>query len=357
MAYRFFFILTAPTKALAELLNSNVIGTPGKSMLYQHLEVEKKLDKIANPIYVNLVKGDNILGTCCFCNRETSNSGKRMSSFYLRYFTFKQKYRSSHKKTVHRASAGSELRNEINRLLSGEGLAKRVDDRFFHYAYVDPENSRSLALCNEFGFKPVRKFSTVIFNRLHPKNNVAVEQLADSAIADMQERLTSFYKNYTMFSFENLFNRGDYFIIRDEKKNIIAGVQANPDRWKIIELPGISGKFILNLFSALPYLNRVIKKEYDFITLEGLYLMPGNEKSLAVLLESILAVYGRNSAMLWLDNDSALYKAVKSIDLGLVAQIKREVTAHVICKFVNVSKEDQSFFAANPAYISGTDLT
>lgn len=357
MGYRFFTISNTPTKALVDLLKDNIIGTPGLSMLYQHLQVQEKVDKISDPFYVSLVKGDNILGTCCFCSRDTWNATKTMGSFYLRYFTFKAMYRSSHKTQVHKENPDSKLRSEIKELLSGNGLGQRAEEPFFHYAYVDPKNSRSLALCNEFGFEPVRKFSTVIFNRINPKKSATVEKISPSQVPEIREKLISFYKNYTMFSFENLFNRGSYYVVRDQENNIVAGVQANPDRWKVLELPGLSGKIILNLFSSLPYLNRLIKKEYEFITLEGLFVIPGNGKYLEVLFESILAQYDKNSAMLWVDRESSLYTTLRSIDLGILDKINHEVTANVICKFVNVAEGEQKLFKSHPAYISGTDLT
>lgn len=357
MAYRFFSIFNQPFPELLQLLRNNVIGTPGQSMLYQHLEVDKKARYIPDPYFVNLKKGNTILGTCCFCSRDTINAGRISNSYYLRYFTFKASYRSSHKIDSKKRADGGLLRKEVRRLLDGEGLGSRSVNNFFHYAYVDPRNSRSLALCNEFGFKPVRTFSTVIFNRLFPKSFAEVEILEAKDIPLMQKNLQEFYKTYTMLSFENLFNRGSYLVIRDKGKNIVAGLQVNPDSWNVREMPGISGKIILNLFSVVPLLNRLINKKYKFITVEGVFVLPGFEKELEKILETALAIFECNSAMLWLDKHSDLYDMVQKLDLGLVDTLNKEVVANVICKFVNMSKEEQDTFVNNPAYISGTDLT
>lgn len=357
MNYRFLKISKTPTAALIDLLNNNIIGTVGQGMVYQHLEIQKKIDNIPNPTYVSLVKEDTVLGTCCFCNRDTLNANNVIPSFYLRYFTFKSSYRSVHKTTIHKERSNSILRKEVIQLLTGEGLGYPTQKSFFHYAYVDPKNSRSLALCNEFGFEPVRKFSTIIFNRISPKSSNKVEKLLPAEFSDMRNKLTFFYKDYTMFSTENLFNTQEYYVIRNDKGIFVAGIQATPDNWKVLELPGASGKIILNLFSALPYLNRFIKKDYRFVTLEGVFFTLGNEKQIELLIESVLAKYNRNSAMIWVDCNSHLYKTLKSLDLGVLDKINHEVVANVICKFVNINKEDQLVFKLNPAYISGTDLT
>lgn len=357
MSFRFLNITNTPSKALVDLLKENIIGTPSQSMLYQHLEVQRKVDKIEKPFFASLIKGKTILGTCCFCSRDTYNASKKMSSFYLRYFTFKENYRSAHQIKERKLNTKSLLREEIKHLLLGKDLIEQNQPSFFHYAYVDPKNSRSLNLCNEFGFEPVRKFSTVVFNRLNPKVNLRVEKLQSTEVSEMKEKLSHFYKDYTMFSFENLFHTKEYYVIRDEKRNIIAGVQANPDRWKVLELPGLSGKVILNVFSALPYLNRLIKKEYQFVTLEGIFVEKGCENLLEVIFETVLTKHNRNSAMTWVDYDSSLYKTLKSLDLGILDKINHEVVANIICKFVNIDKKEQTTFYEHPAYISGTDLT
>ncbi len=357
MRYKFFTILKFPSKILVELLKKNIIGTPGKSMLYQHLEVQKKLNFISDPYYVNLSKGDDVIGTCCFCSRSTLNSSRLINSFYLRYFTFKSSYRTKFRVASKIARKQSFLRKEINQLLDGDGLGDRASGSFFHYAYVDPENYRSALLCNEFGFEPVRTFSTVIFHRMNPQPNLKIEKISTAHISQVKEILTNFYKGYNMFSFENLFRLSDYYIIRDDNGNMVAGAQATPDNWKVLELPGINGKIILNLFSSLPYFSKLIKKKYRFISLEGIFVTPGHEKVLEQLFESLLSINNRNSAMLWLDRDTQLYRTIKSLKLGVLNTINKEVTANVICRFQNIDDDNKIIFKNNPAYISGIDLT
>src|SRR5260221_2508376 len=147
-----------PTVELLEILSNNMIGTPGHGMLYQHLGVSNKISLIDDPHFVNLTHGDKIVGTCCFCNRSTTNSGKVNRAFYIRYFSFKEGYRrgSGVLKPIARRS---ELRREIESILGGEQFGMEPTEKFFHYAYVDPSNSRSLLLCKEFGFEPVRQYA------------------------------------------------------------------------------------------------------------------------------------------------------------------------------------------------------
>ncbi|MBY0427226.1 MAG: hypothetical protein K2Q22_16445, partial [Cytophagales bacterium] len=315
MGFKFLEIRKAPSEELLELLNNNIIGTPGHGMLYQHLGVHNKIHKIANPYYVNLVRGDKIIGTACFCSRNMNNAGLNLPAYYIRYFSFKHLFRrkSISEKSV---TGNSALRAEIKSVLTGEGLEKEAQETFFHYAYVDPRNIRSLVLCNEFGFEPVRQYTSLIFNRIHPKTHAEAALVTPSEEDNIKTLLAEFYKEYTMFSFENLFNGRPYYVLKDSTGRIVAGVQVNLDRWKIYSLPGLSGKIILNTFSKVPYLNRLFNTNYRFITLEGIYYSKGAERCLEVLFESLLAQYKVNSALICLDADSDLYRALKSLKLG-----------------------------------------
>ena len=160
-----------------------------------------------------------------------------------------------------------------------------------------------------------------------------------------------------MFSWENLFRTRAYYTIKDQQGQIVGGAQVNPDLWKIISLPGITGKIILNTFTHLPYLNRLFNKKYQFITIEGIYYKPGTEQYLEILFESLLSMYRVNSAIIPVDADSTLYKTLKSIKLGWVDKLNKEVRGNIICKFIGFTEQEKKQFRENPAYISGIDVT
>lgn len=355
---KFLKVERSPTPEILNILTNNIIGTPGHGMLYQHLGVHDKIHKISVPYYVNLVKGNKVIGTCCFCSRATANSGEAMRSFYVRYFSFKDSYRR--KNIVNKPHAtGSKLREEIKSVLNGHCLDVKPKDKFFHYAYVDPRNLRSVMLCDQFGFERVREYTTIIFNRMNPAEAVDKKVIEASAaeVGELKQLLAGHYKGFNMFSFENLFRGAKYYVIRGPHGQIVAGAQANPDRWKIYSLPGLSGKLILNTFSRVPYLNRLFNKDYRFLTLEGIYYAPGYEHYLESLFGSLLARYNLNSAITVVDPDTHLYKTLRSLKLGWVDRLNKEVRGNVICKFVNFSAAEKDLFRKHPAYVSGIDVT
>jgi hypothetical protein len=353
-----FEVRKSPTPELLQLLNNNIIGTPEQGMLYQHRGVHNKIDWIADPYYVNLIRNNKIAGTCCFCKRNTLNHDLGLTSFYIRYFTFLDSLRSRQgkKKTTTRKSF---LREGIQSILSGEMLGMNANDKFFHYAYVDPRNSRSVVLCDEFGFEPVRQFTTILFNRIRPREykGVKIQSITTSEQTEVRERIAMRYKEHTMFSWENLLGARTYYIIRNQHGEIMAGVQVNPELWKIISLPGAAGKIILNTFSHLPYLNRLFNKNYKFLTFEGIYYQAGAEDYLEMLFENLLSRYNMYSAIIPVDADSALYRTLRLLKLGWADKLSEEVRGNVICKFNNFSANDVLQFKKSPAYISGIDVT
>ncbi len=160
-----------------------------------------------------------------------------------------------------------------------------------------------------------------------------------------------------MFSHENLSGTRDYYVIKDEHGQITAGVQVNPDRWRIHSLPGATGKIIFHLFSSLPYLNRIFNKNYKFITLEGIYYRAGAEKDLELLFEHLLHHYKVYTAIIPVDADSNVYKTLKSLQLGIASKLNKEVRGNIIAKFVQFNSEQINLFKENPAYLSGIDVT
>lgn len=355
MGFSFLKISKVPDSKTLELLSDNVIGTPGRSMLYRHLGVHEKIHKIHDPYFVSLERNDQLIGTCCFCRRPAFNNGVETQSYYVRYFSFLQNYRGAG--SSKKRNRSSLLRREVISLLDGEGLKDR-SEKFFHYAYVDPRNVRSRQLCDEFGFEKVSQYATVLFSRISPRQSkYRVSELTKSEEDEMRRRLARFYRDYSMFSFENLLGLRKYYVVKSDNGEILAGLQATPDHWQIISLPGIAGAIMLPLFSRLPILNRLLNRRYQFLSIEGIYFEKGYERLLADLIEDLLRKFNRYSAIMVVDPGSELYRVLKSLDLGAVNKLNREVRGDIICRFSNFDETTKNNLKTKRAYISVTDVT
>lgn len=348
-----------PTREIITLLSNNVIGTPNHGMLYQHLNVETKINAIAEPYFVSVCKRDGIIGTSCFCKRTTFN-GRRSdpNSFYIRYFSLKESYRKPY--FNRRRFKRNTIREDIGAILNSDFyLSSGASGRYIYYAYVDPNNIRSARLCREYGFEVIRKFETIIFSRirLNRTNKHGLSKLSGGEYGEMLNLLRQFYKDHNLVSFDNLFNGQPYYVIRSDDGEVLAGAQANPDKWKIHKMKNGIEDALLRVSSYIPYLNRVINKNFDFIGIDGLYYKRGYQRLVEPLLEGLLMRYKLHNAFIPLDCDSELYRNVIKLNLGLTNRLTERVKTDVICKLLDFTAQEVACFASNPAYVSAIDIT
>ncbi len=352
---KFLKVETSPTAEIVSLLEQNTIGTPKKSMVYQHATMRSKLFGIQNPHFVNLKKGTSLIGTCCFCERESLDPNKgKIDSFYIRYFSFKPSFRAWGKSR--KSNSTSLLRTEIHDILKGTNFGKAEGSRFYHYAYVDPNNERSKKLCMEFGFTSLRYFKPIMFGRIFPNQHKRIEQLPPAEYDHMRILLRDFYSSYSMFNYENLLGKYSYYVLRQEGK-IVAGLQAAVDNWKILSMPGKFGVTAIAAISRIPILNRILNQDFRFLAIEGIYHAPGHELSISKLIEGLLSHHRLKCALMFLDEKSTLFNSIKSLNLGIAGKLSKPISGEVIGRFNGMSEEEMLCIKNSPAYISAIDIT
>jgi len=262
----------AANEQVIELLDANVIGTPGKSMVYRHNNVRKKVANIPNPYFANLSIRNRLYGTICLSKRNVFSCGKPHQAFYLRYFTFRESFRSSNPND-NSGNSSNKIREEVANLMNGAGLdydgdLPRWQAGLVLYAYVDKDNIRSRRLIEEFGFEKMGDFNVIPFSRFYPKSNPNVEILAPEHIDKFKGILKNFYGKEQLTTLDHVGANGKYFVIRD-KDEFVCGVQAIPDSWEIKELPGVTGKIMMGIMPRLPVIGRLFKPQYNFVFLES----------------------------------------------------------------------------------------
>ena len=347
-AFQYLQIEHSPSDQVIELLENNVIGSPGKSMLYRHKNVKAKIDSTSNPVFANLSIRDRLYGTICLSKRRVFNLGSAKDAYYLRYFTFRDEFRSTNPKEANQRN--SKIRDEVAKLMNGEGLD--CEGELLLYAYVDKENFRSKRLIDEFGFRKVGEFNVIPFSRLNPKCNHRVSRIEKTEQALMTQLLRKYHSEQQLVSFDHLFSGGDYFLIKNNDGEITCGVQAITDGWKIIDLPGVSGRFMMKVVPRLPFLGKLFNPDYRFIFFEYLYCKQGSEKDLDRLLESVLNILNMNSAVICLDPASKLYAQIQNLKLGVTHMIIGENNIDIVAKSSNVSFLNKQA----PFFVSGFDV-
>jgi hypothetical protein len=349
--------LRAANNEIITLLKASVIGTPGSSMLYRHKTVEQRISYIKTPFFIALQTRLSLVAVCCFCLRDTVNCATSLRSFYIRYFSFKENYRAQRQSW--RSEKSGDLRGEIKAFFDSEQPRLSSSQKYFNYAYVDPRNTRSLLLCQEFGFQEVRRFSTFVFSRIHPAvpAGFAITKISSADVAEVARLLLERYADFNMASFGDLTLSDRYYVVKDPSGRIMAGAHVVPGHWKIYRMNNTANTILLMMASKVPLLNRLINTEFHFLAVDALYFTEGEERYTEVLLSSLLKIHKHYNAFIPADNDSPLSRHLQRLNLGLVSKISKQVTTSVICRFNGFSSEEIKQFKQYPAYVSALDIT
>ncbi len=340
----------APSEGVRSLLDNNLIGTPGKSMVYQHGQAAEKYQAIPDPYFVSLVRKTKVLATCCFCRRSINDQGIRVEAFYVRYFSFHPSIRRMGEKARLKEQSDGELRQEIQQLLSGEYFD--TAGPHFYYAYIDGGNVRSEAFVRSFGFEKIGSFVSLVFSRFYPRQSQHVQRMTPEEWEAFKSVLLHFYKDHTLVTDENLFYQHNYFVIR-EKGEVVAALQANPERWMVHDMPGPAGKVMMKVFPRFKFLSKIFHPNYRFATIEGIYYKPGHEQKLVKLLEHALHTHAVYSAVICLDPTSRIYRVVQSLGLGLVSKLRHPKAVDVM-----VMSQGLAFSGKEgPVYVSAVDVS
>lgn len=345
---------TIAPASVVELLKQTLIGTEGS--LYQLLDTEQKIHQLDQPHFFYIERHQKAIGTITICERPVTLENKTILALYIRYFAFDPAYQSN-------ATTTNRIRNSVldqhwKRILDTGNLSQTEPGKktTFFWAFIDPQNLRSFNVNERFGFETIGTFQTIAFSRFFLKKNENVSRLEKTRRSEVLEKIKSFYAGYSFFSEVHLFEWDNYFIYTHNGE-IVAGIQANPARFRIISLPGIKGKLMVKLLPLMPLMKRIINpKENKFLATEGIFWLPGHEDKIEKLLEGVLAKTGYHSLLIWEDNQSG---KVKSLPLkwGALQRLKKNNTINIVAKFIDLHPGVVEHIIKSPKYLSGFDMT
>lgn len=328
---------------ILNLLNQNIIGTPGKSLVYQHQKAAEKLQFIKEAYFPCVKLGGKTIGAACFIPRQIQLSQQKISAIYIRYFSIRQSFRST-SEPIARIQKSGVLKAEIQELFE-ENLLE-LPNRHIYYAYVDPENIRSKRLIEDFGFSQVGIFRTVFFSRFSPKLNPNIKSVTATAIGDFVDQ---FYQNHSFF-FKDYLGYQNGLLAYYHEGRLVAILQANAEHWKVYEIPG--SKKRITWISKIPFINRLFNADFKFVSLEAVSFLPGFEWTLPHLITHALAMHQRNTAVICLDPKSSLYSVFQGMNRGFIKILTNEKEMAVVARG---SHFDLATLASAPVYVSGFD--
>lgn len=336
--------ITKHNKAIPEvyeLIESMIWGTKGPR--FYKIDTRVKIDNSVKPDFLYLYIKEEFAGMCTISHRQVYFGKEWLPTYYLQFFAIKPEYQGK----AHGNVLVESVRDHY------ESISKHP---VVSYAYIEGENVRSDKVAHFIKYKHASSFLTILFGRMFPKKNNHCRRYNPMEKDTLTALLNSFYKDYSFVHFEYAFNADNYWVLEKDGE-ILAGVQAHPQQWKFVNLPGASGKFILNLLPKIPIAKRLFNaKHHQFVCFESHYCKDGHEQDLITLMEHCLTEYGFTSGMTWFDPRSPLFQKLDTLKpWGLLDKIQGKHKANIYAKLHNIPESSWEVFTNKPFYIAAYD--
>lgn len=304
-----------PSEAVKTLIKNTVLGSNGAR--YRHINAIEQLKKLDNPLYFSLMAKESCLGNITLCQRKDST--------YLRYFTFHPRFQASLSSASRKKSSASILKEQINEFLNSLTPEKKQAI----YAYIEPDNLRSLNMASEFEFNPQANIAMFHFSRRFPRASVQFKILTfDEAIPYIRNQ----FSNQTYYV-ENP-NSGVYagWFVHDELRLV---ARFHKGCWEIQSMKGRFGKVLIKTIPWLPHINKLITPAcHKFLAFDSfLSLNPSvNAKEVNAFLAAGLAHFKVHHMMHWVDESSPQSQYLERVRWGLLHRIIGKSEIHLVVK-------------------------
>jgi len=347
------------------LLNQTILGTPG-GIQYKLSNINDKIDTLENTQFLCLNLRGRTIGTIALSRRIFEhNNFHPLATDYIRYLSIKGLMRDENNHKSKRQNT-SRKNNRTKALVSsffedsskikGDSIPSSSD--YIMYAFVDSHNERSANLVESNGFKPYRKFKTTAYNNFSCKKQTEVRRLADSNYKEqVREYLYNEYSEHSLYHPDLINLKEDYWIL-EEDGQLIAGIKVRPTTWKILNLPGIYGKFLLNYLPKISFFKRHMNPdEFRFLACEGIIVRDGHEQKLTKLIEGVCYEYKTSIAMFWFDTKSPLLQRLSKIKkMGILKRVLNFKPASLYVRSEKISSKTEQLLKERPTYISAYDI-
>lgn len=335
-----FSLKVKPTEEIIKLLESVTLGSNGAR--YKHLDTRKKIKQLYRPLFLTLEWNEKLMGNITFCRRDCG--------WYVRYFAFSDLVQAQ--KSQRKNKNEGFLKKELKKFFKNAIESTHEDHPELFYAYIDPKNTRSLWMSQQFGFEVQAKIATQTFSRIKPKEIKNVRALTDQELDKHSVILKEHYKNHQLYFAKHTFNKFPFYGYFDDSGKLLATVKVQLANWRLERLSGKAGGLITRAIPFIPGVRKIIKpNNYYFSTAETVWVDQSLDqkeqgKTLCKLFEGVLFHEKTNSLIWWVDKKEKTYRAVKSlINWGLMHNLNgvNEVDLVTLGKTEHLDK-NQPFF-------------
>lgn len=354
-----------PGEELLDHMHHTVLGQPG-GFRYQHTDLVERMTAPGENYFMYLRKSGKMLGSVGFVGRPVTMSGISFDSWLIRYFSIKAPMRSVPKKRKEKSSLQDEQKRStvlgrfIQPVFADPSQLRDKDpdpdQPAIIYAIIEQNNFRSLNFSTQMGLETIGELVGFTFSRIRPGNSNRVEKLPSEEYDAMLSMIREYYRDYTLFVPDPIFNHGNYFVIRESGK-IVAGIQYYPVTWRILDFGGSTANWFFGLLSRLNWFRkRYNPDQMRLIAFDGIYCEEGFEETLYELMESVLNEAGVYLAMIMADASSGICELFeKKKKLGMLHRVFGSQKADIRARFINLPEEIMEQFISRPTYIPTYD--
>jgi len=312
--------------------------------VYERKNINELLPLLHQAHLVTVERGGSIQATAIFCHSTVTAGKHTLSCQYIRYFAASEEIRGQ-KLIKHFAGKVMQLVREAEQ------------EKTIFIGCVEKGNIRSYKVVENAGYKPIGLLTVNALSRFFPKPDARIARVnGDAEKQEVLSLLKKFYSQHALVHFNYIFLNDNYFVIR-EQGEIVAGCQFHKAQWAINQMPGLSGKIIMNVLPHTPLLNKVFNpRKFEFLAMEGIYFKPGYENIWLRLVEGLLYQEKLNSALFWL-GETCPYREIilRNGKLGVLHSFVKNSGAYVMASYKNMTAEDIALVESHPQYASAFD--
>jgi hypothetical protein len=357
-------VFDEPTEDIINLLSHTYLGTPG-GLQYQLVDTPSRIRHYREIYFITLYRSDKLIGLLAVCPRSFSIDGISIPAYYIRYLAiaspFQSKTEAGKKRyTKVREKFEKSVKEQIIELFRNASLlgipGYDPSGPSLFYAFVEPNNVRSVNLVEQANYHTTGMFYTLPFSRRKPCADPRVRRSGEPNRQEISRKLEQYWKLSNGWTSDFIQHENNYFVL-EENGTIIAGVQAHPATYRLKHMPGLKGFLFLHVFSHLPYFRKILHKfDLRFLAFEGLFCEKGLEEKIPILFESCCALMNYHAGLVWLDERSPLYLPLRhSKEMGLIGKLAGKEPVSVYVNFQNMDEKMKKVIKEKDFYISAFD--
>jgi RimJ/RimL family protein N-acetyltransferase len=322
-------------------LEKIVWGTEGAR--YTLTDLEPTLSHLPDPVYLALRYDDRLVGLRMILEKNAQFENQSVHCFYHSMFCVEPSEKGK--------GLGKRLAQETVHY-----LGSRLGSKGLIYCHVETDNLNSLRIAESLGYRHVGNFSVMSFSRFFPKPSSRMAPLADGQEAHVLEQLNTQYGSHALRDFPLSLRPESTYVLSDHGR-LLAGLQADLQRWKIHSLAGAGGAVALHALPRIPLLRDLFNPlDFRFLKIGNVFFEKNHPEAVFELVQAVLAHHHLKTAMMFWDKESPVYQTIaRTGRLGLLNALT-ETPVKIMALFQGFTDNEIADFYRRPKVISPCDI-